>query len=459
MIKITEINSKISHRINVFFTKGHERTVLAKKNIISSLIIKGVSLSISLALVPLTLNYINSEQFGIWLTLSSIISWFSFFDLGFGHGLRNKLIEAKVKNNFTQAKIFISTTYAILLLIFSSVWIIFFICNLFLDWSKILNTSTQMTNELSSLALLVVSFFCCQIVLKVISTVFIADQLPSIAALFDVIGQFGALISIYLLLKSTSGSLLKLSIAYSLPPLIVLAFATIFSFKHKYNHFTPSYKLVNLKEGIKILKLGSKFFVIQVAVVIIYQTNNIIITQINGPSDVTIYNIAYKYLTIVLMSFSIIISPFWTAFSEAFLKKDVQWMKNTLKKLRRISYLFIIITIVFVSFSNFFYHIWIGNNIHVPLMVTISIGFYITAINITSLHTQILNGIGKIKIQLIAYSLAIFFHIPLALYLGRKIGMSGVIISATLFYSIISLLTYKQVNLIIGNKATAIWNE
>lgn len=88
LFKATSI--KIRQILTDFFTKGHERSIKAKKNILASFIIKGLSIAISLVLVPLTINYINPTQYGIWLTLSSIVAWFSFFDIGLTQGLRNK---------------------------------------------------------------------------------------------------------------------------------------------------------------------------------------------------------------------------------------------------------------------------------------------------------------------------------------------------------------------------------
>ena len=123
--------------ISTFFTKGHSRTLLAKKNIAASFVVKGLSVLINLALVPLTINYVNPSQYGIWLTLSSIIAWFSFFDVGFGHGLRNKFAEAKALGEFEKARSYVSTTYAVLFLLFFTVWCIFYVCNFFIDWTKI----------------------------------------------------------------------------------------------------------------------------------------------------------------------------------------------------------------------------------------------------------------------------------------------------------------------------------
>ena len=102
--------------IKTYFTEGHERSIKAKKNILASFLIKGCSIGISLLLVPLTINYVNSSRYGIWLTLSSIVAWLSFFDIGLSQGLRNKFAEARAKNDDSIAQVYVSTTYALLAL-------------------------------------------------------------------------------------------------------------------------------------------------------------------------------------------------------------------------------------------------------------------------------------------------------------------------------------------------------
>ncbi|GHT61949.1 hypothetical protein AGMMS50239_14030 [Bacteroidia bacterium] len=165
----------ISKKIN----RSNVRSTNAIKNILASFAIKGVSIVVSLLLVPMTINYVNPTQYGIWLTLSSVVAWFSFFDIGFGNGLRNQFAKAKANGNYTKAKAYVSTTYVCLGVIFTVVWILFFCINFFVDWSVILNAPMQMARELSLLVLIIFSFFCMQIVLKTINTVLIADQKPA----------------------------------------------------------------------------------------------------------------------------------------------------------------------------------------------------------------------------------------------------------------------------------------
>ena len=216
--------------LNNLIIKGHERSVKAKKNIVATLFIKGLSIAISLVIVPLTINYINPSRYGIWMTIISIVGWFSFFDIGLTQGLRNKFAEAKAKGNDTLAQIYVSTTYAILTIIFFLVWIIFLIVNHYLNWASILNISENMRVEISTLAVIVFTYFCLDFVLRIITTLVLADQQPAKSSLIDVLGQVFSLIFIVILVKTTEGSLIKLGIAFCLSPIIVLIGANFYFF-------------------------------------------------------------------------------------------------------------------------------------------------------------------------------------------------------------------------------------
>lgn len=85
-----------------------------------------------------------------------------------------------------------------------------------------------------------------------------------------------------------------------------------------------------------LFSLGAKFFIIQIAAILLYQTNTIIISQLFGPEQVAPYNIAFQYFSIIMMVFSIIVSPFWSAFTEAWVKNDIQWIKNIMNKLFKV---------------------------------------------------------------------------------------------------------------------------
>ena len=73
---------------------------LLKKNISLLFTLKGASFLVSFLMVPLLLNYLDNEQYGIWLVLSSIVGWVTFFDLGIGNVIRNELGKAWSNKNY-----------------------------------------------------------------------------------------------------------------------------------------------------------------------------------------------------------------------------------------------------------------------------------------------------------------------------------------------------------------------
>ncbi len=440
-------------------TNGHERSVKAKKNILASFLIKGLTVAISLLLVPLTITYINPTRYGIWLTLSSIIGWFAFFDIGFGNGLRNKFAESIALGEHEKARIYVSTTYAVLSLIIAGVLLLFFCINPFLDWSKILNTPSGMAGELSLLALIVFVFFCIRLELQLLITVLNANQQPAKASLFDLFGSLFSLIIIFILTKTTSSNMVYLGTALGLAPVLVLFASSTWYYTHDYKRYAPSFKYVKFSFARDLMTLGLKFFLLQVAGVILYQTTNIIIARIFGPAEVTPYNISYKYFSIISMLMGIMMIPFWSAYTEAWIKDDIEWIKNSLKKLKLLWVLLSILTIIMLVFANLFFRIWVGKEIKVPISISVILAVYVIMNAWTTRYTLFLNGTGKIKLQLYLSVMGMILNIPMSVYLGRKIGIAGVLLSTVILCFINVIVGPIQTNKLLNKVAKGIWNK
>ena len=380
--------------------KGQERSIKAKKNILGSLLIKGLSIAISFVMVPLTINYVNSSNYGVWLAVSSIVGWFSFFDIGLTQGLRNKFAEARARGDDERAQVYVSTTYATLGIVFATVWIIYLAISQFLDWSAILKVSPEMRPEVTMLALIVFTYFCLQFVLRIITTIVIADQQPAKSSLIDLLGQIATLIFISILVITTEGSLIYLGLALCVSPLLVLLGANVFLFKGVYAKYKPSFSKIDFSNYKSLFNLGLTFFIIQIAGIIQYQTANIIIARNFGTLEVTSYNIVYKYFQMINMVFTIFLTPFWSASTEAFAKGDYQWINNGIKKYNLLNILVFGISILMLLFSNTFYDLWLGEG-------TVEIDFRLSFwgfvfFNIAMFggkYMSFLNGISALRIQ------------------------------------------------------------
>lgn len=452
------------NRLIAFFSKkinkGQERSIKAKKNIIGSFFIRGTSIVISIVMVPLAINYVNVSQYGIWLTISSIVVWFSFFDIGLTQGLRNKFAEAVAKGNHELAQIYVSTTYAILGIICSAIWLVFLFVNQYLNWPKILNSPSSMHRELSILALMVFTYFCLNFVLKIINILLIADQQPALSSLLALFGQIFSLLCIFILVHTTKGSLIYLGAVFCFSPVVILLIAHVFFFKGNFKKYRPSISKVQFPYARSLFNLGVVFFVIQVAGIVQYQTANIIIAQQFSTADVTQYNIAYKYFGITKMGYAIFLLPFWSACTEAFLKNDIAWIKKSIAKYKQLIALLFLAGCIMLIFSNKVYDVWLGKgkvNINFYLSLWGFIYFFTTMIADT--YVSFLNGINALRIQFIACLLSPFVFIGVAFLLLKyfKMGVYSLFIASIVCNFNGLILAPLQYHMIINKKKKGIW--
>jgi O-antigen/teichoic acid export membrane protein len=437
-----------------------ERTKNISKQTLISFGFKGASILISLITVPITINYLDKANYGIWLTLTSFIGWFTFFDMGFGHGLRNKFTEAKTKGNDEMVRTYVSTAYFSLAGIAAFLIILFLIFNSFIDWSYVFNTDESLKQDLSKLMIIVFSFFSIRIVANLITTLYLADQKPSFTNIVGFSTQFVSLLVIIILTKTTSSSLFLFGSIVSIVPILILIIVNFIGFNKNFAKYVPSLKYWKFGQVKEILGLGSKFFVIQIAAIILFTTDNMIISQLFGPEEVTPYSIAFKYFSIITMVFAIIVAPYWSAITQAYASNDFSWIKTSMKNLLKISMALSLVVLVMLLFSEKMYYIWVGNMVQIPFLVSIFMATYVIMGLFGKPFNHFVNGTGKIKVQLIFAIFGAIINIPLSVFFARNLGMgiSGVILGTISSDFIGLILLPIQYSKIINKKAHGIWN-
>lgn len=387
-------------KISKVFTTGSERSIKAKKNIIRMMFLKGGNILIGLLLVPMTINYVDSENYGIWLTLSSMVAWMSFFNVGLNNGLKNKLGEALAKGDLNLGKKYVSTTYALLCLIFIPLMLIILFVAPYVNWYAVLNISESVGNSLLASICILVVYFCLNFILSTINVIFQADQNPAGASARDLVQQLFSLIIIWVLTLTTKGSLLKLCVALCASPLIISSTFNITLFSGRYKAVAPSFKSVDFKIAPSLLNLGVKFFIIQIAGIIQYQMSNFLILRYIGATEVTAYNIAYKYISVLWMAWSIMTTPIWAAVTDAVTKGDFDWIRNTQRKYLKLLALFTVGGILMVVISPWVYKIWIGDSVSVTPLLSLFIFMYMWVMMFGNIFVSILNGAGKLNLQM-----------------------------------------------------------
>ena len=182
--------------------------------------------------------------------------------------------------------------------------------------------------------------------------------------------------------------------------------------------------------------------------------------QFFGPEDVTVFNLAKNYMGIGSMLFIMVLTPFLSAFTEAYTKKDNEWIHKTM---RSITIAFIgaifIIGILVVGFKIFF-NIWVGGTVMPNQFLILMLGIMGVFQMYSAIYTLFLNGIGKIRLQFYTLLVSSILFIPLVYVCYKlELGLSSLVIPGIIFGVFNSFIFKKQFDLIMQQNAKGIWNK
>jgi len=404
----------------------------------NSVVYKLLGVAISFIAVPLMIRYLGNERYGIWSTMLSIFSWIVLFDVGIGNGLRNKLTESLAKDDIENAKKYVSTGYIALGAISFFLFVVFIVCSQYINWQVVFNTNKIDLSELKTAVTLAGSFIIINFWLSLINQIINGLQKTSLVVFNQFLSNLLSLVFVAILYFFFQSSLTLLVLFYGFSLLFSNLLITFFVFK-KYDFLFPTLKKFS-KDCIKsITLLGAKFFIIQIAAIVIFTTDKILITQLFGPDQVTTYDVVFKLFSIITMAHNIIMSPLWSAYSDAYHREDFAWIRKTIKNQLKLYALFVLGTIVLIFLAKKIIYLWIGNSVQVDNMLIIAMGAFVLVSTWNNLFAYFINATNNLKIQIITSIIAMIINIPLSIFIVKKynIGTYGIVIG-----TIISLLFF-----------------
>ena len=451
----------IKTQIRKKFIGTDSRSKKMYKNTVAMIGIRGVSMILTLISAPIMLHHVDRADYGVLLTLTSIVGWVGYMDVGLGNGLRNKLPEFLAKGDFHSAKKIVSSCYVTLAIYVALIIVIFLMVSPFVDWLGVLNSPTSDAGEIRGLTNVVFIAFCIQFLFGLINSILFAYQMPAFQSLFTFVGQFIALIALVIQVYVFDvTSVLQIGAVNSMIPPLVLFLGSIGLFRTKLKEIAPSFKLFEFKSVGSILSLGLKFFVLQMITIVLFQANSIIIARVVSPEAVVEYNLAFKYVSLLTMIFTIVITPVWSATTDAYVRKDFAWINKTISLSRKVCIASIFIGVLMVLASKFVYGIWLGKgtidiNYSTTSLILLDISFEM----LYKVYGTIINGTGKVFAQIILTGVIAIIYIPLAILLGKLFGLSGVLIANAIVFALNYLWSKVQCNKLISQTATGIWNK
>ena len=408
--------------------RGRERYRRAGVTASTSYMAKALTILISFVSVPLTVDYVGAERYGVWLTISSLLLWVALTDFGFaGNALVNVLSEAAGNDDRAAARQYTASAFWALVTSALVMGVASIAAFHLIPWRVVFRVSDAIsTQELELTCALVLTLFVINLPLNLSRSIYYAHQEGYLADIWGIVSSVISLLGLIVVTRF-QGELPQLVIAISGVPSLVIFASAYHVFIRRYPWLAPAPSAVKWTCIRRLLKLGGKYVTMQFAALGIYQSQAMIITQTLGPSQVVIFVVAYKVIALPVELAWMGTVPFISAFGEAKARRDWNWIKGAYRNATFGSVaLGVPLAAVLALFAKPLILFWAGPSA-VPDSDLILWLFMYTVLGISlMMASQLLCGVERIDALLLSMVLCSFGCVVLGVLFASWWGLSGV---------------------------------
>jgi O-antigen/teichoic acid export membrane protein len=413
--------------------KKNGPTQLLVRNVVYTVVLKGMAIVIGFFAVRIYSNYFESDEaYGVWLAILSILGWIMTFDLGLGNGMKNKLIESFEKKDNEKSKQIISSTYISSIIISLGIFVVGAIIVFSVNLNAIFGISSDIINAITLKITALITLFgiSLEFTLKNITYIFHSMQKQLYANMLPLISS--VLIVLFTLLIKPNGyspQLIWVSVAYAVFHNITYLVASVYFFAKPLKLVRPNVKSFSSRVVKDVMSLGITFFAIQLVLLLINGTDQILISNIYGPSFVVIYTKYIKIFSVISSIFSIMCLTLWASIKQSFERGKIEWIKKTQKKFMIIALVFSVVLLLFVAFFQTFLDLWLSES---TIDANYLYAFICAAQAIVSFYVSIItavsNGVQTLKTQSICFTISAVIKITLSYFITALFPQSDWIV-------------------------------
>ncbi|GAC16443.1 lipopolysaccharide biosynthesis protein [Aliiglaciecola lipolytica] len=419
--------SKFKNLSDEHVSKRNIRLILS---VTTSIVAKFVSMGAALITIPLTLDYLGTQLFGVWMVISGIVAFMSFSDLGLGMGLQNALSRSQGENDTSSPRHFISNCYffaAFLSLVLCIILVI--LNNIFsFSWVFELDNKFELDEALTAMKLSILIFIVA-IPISLISRVLSGIQKSYIASNLLMLGSILSLLSIFLTIYFDLGIIGLATLYISSPVLINLLFSIYFFTKNK--SLIPKFSNISKRHFSVIFSSGIWTVLTQLVYTAKMNLPIVIISSFIGMVAVAEFSITQRLVGILSALISMALQPLWAVYGEAYYRGDKVWVTKTLVKSIRLT---VLITstagLLLVFIGQNIITLWLGEGSPLPSKILVlSFSLWALASNINVCYAMLLNGTGNFKRPFFYSIICVSIGLLISTIFIHSLGLVGIVLT------------------------------
>lgn len=427
--------------VHLAFGKGQvagdsqRRYVRIVRGIFTGLAGKGVAVLVSLVSVPLTVRYLGAERYGAWVTISTAMAWIALADFGLSSSLTNAVSEGYAKNSRELAGEYVAAAFWSLVGVAIALSLVFFSIWRTIPWDRVFNVQTaQARGEVGIAVAVAFAMFVLNFPFSIVTKIYGAYQEVAVANGWTAAGNVLGLAGL-VAVTQLKGGLSSLVLAVSGAVLLINVVSAIWVFCWSKPWLLPKLNRITWYAVRNLSSLGGMFFIVQIAALILFQTDNLIIAHYLGAAAVTPYSVTWRLFTYTMI-FQILASPsYWPAYAEAFARGDRAWVRHSF----RLNFAFTLastfgLALPLVFFGRWIIEKWAGSAAVPPSRLLVYMGIWSVIYSATCSQSCILASSSRLRGQMIYSIFAAVVNIVGSVLLVRRIGITGAILGTMIAY-------------------------
>lgn len=309
-----------------------ERSRRLVQGVFSAVLSKGAVLLCNAISVPITIRYLGTVQFGIWITISTLLSMLLVMDLGVANSLTNYTAEAYARNDRESSSTYATTAFVLMVVVAMALGAAAWGVWPYLHWQAIFHLgSAADVPEVSHAVAYALVVFLVGLPAGLAPKILGGYQEVRTANLFTGVASVLNLLSVVVLVHLHAGlAVLVAASSAALVGMNLVALVWVWAFHKPW--LAPRRRHVSRQAMRGLMHTGIEFFLLQIAGLVVFNSDSLVITHYAGPADVASYSLAWRLVGYAAIVQTLIVPALWPAFTEAFARGDAPWVRQTFRR-------------------------------------------------------------------------------------------------------------------------------
>ena len=404
------------------------------KGSVAAIVARLVSLVAGFASVPLLLNHLGDERFGIWATITSLQLLLTFADFGLSNGIVNAIADAQAAGDRRRMQRDVTSVFVLLTIVGLGVLSMFLALTQLMDVGELVGGthSDVPIHEVNQAMWAFVVCLALSLPMGIVLRIQMGFQETATAYSWIAVGSAMGLLGM-LVVVLFDGPLWAVVLATAGGPVLAAGTNAAVMFGRVRPWLRPRLRHASRASAGLLIRAGGMWFAIQCATAVSYQSDALVISHVIGASAVTAYTVPMRLFLFMpaLMSFALL--PLWPAIRTALARNDVQWVRRASVRMAVIASIAVLLpTALLLVAAPTIIDVWTSDQVETTggLLIVLSL-WAVTTCLVTPI-AFLLAGLNALRFQVWTNVSMAVLNLGLSIPLAHAMGIEGVALATVI---------------------------